>query len=83
VSLRYGPRTLLAIVSRHCFDVLGRSGARHDAARLALGLTLWTGEGVVLGAPSLPGEFPDYHGDNWLLTGYAGFVDLGFLRLLA
>ena len=28
-------------------------------------------------------EFPDYNGDNWLLTCYAGFVDLGFLSLLA
>jgi hypothetical protein len=28
-------------------------------------------------------EFPDYNGDNWLLTWAAGFVDLGFLRLLA
>ncbi len=28
-------------------------------------------------------EFPDYNGDNWLLTSPAGFVDLCFARLLA
>jgi hypothetical protein len=28
-------------------------------------------------------KFPDYNGDNWLLTPIAGFVDLSFLRLLA
>jgi hypothetical protein len=28
-------------------------------------------------------QFPDYNGDNWLLTCGAGFVDLSFPRLLA
>jgi hypothetical protein len=36
-----------------------------------------------LRSPWVRREFPDSGGDNWLLTCYAGFVDLGFLSLLA